>query len=176
MTCLARGSIAAVSFIVALGASLALSPSILESAFALDAAPGPDRGSLHPGLSGETADTRIAALRTALKITGAQSGLWDAVADVMRRQAREQDAMIAAARADRDGEPTAIALLEDRQNLLTREAGAAAELLAAVRPLYAVFSAEQRRVADEFFAQRIGGSRSVRSGPGGLRHGPARAD
>src|SRR5215831_17005918 len=55
-------------------------------------------------LPGERIDARLAYLKTALKITPAQEPQWNALADVLRRQARDRDADIQQRRAARQNQ------------------------------------------------------------------------
>lgn len=115
--------------------------------------PRPERPRLLPS---QLIDARLAYLKTALKITPAQERQWNAFADVMRRQAPERDADIQQFRAERERraqnpaqEPTAIERLERRQQFLAKASSRLSELLTAARPLYASFSPDQKRIADE---------------------------
>ncbi|HEX9465168.1 MAG TPA: Spy/CpxP family protein refolding chaperone [Alphaproteobacteria bacterium] len=105
-------------------------------------------------LPGELIDARLAFLRTALKITPAQEPRWSALADVIRRHAQDRDAEIQQRRAARQNQaqtqpPTAIERLQRRQQNLARAASRLDEVVAAARPLYASFSDDQKKVADE---------------------------
>ena len=106
-------------------------------------------------LPGERIDADLAYLKTALKLTDGQLRAWEPVADVLRAQAKERDAEIAARRSAMEkaaGAPPVgdlIAHLEDRQRKLAAEAEDLAKLETAVKPLYALLSPEQKKTADE---------------------------
>jgi hypothetical protein len=178
MTGFIRKAAAVATFAAALGGSLALAPSILDHALALDAASGLDGDHPHSGLPSEMIEARIAFLRTALQITEAQAKSWEALADVLRKQAKEKDGLITADRAYRETHFTLIQRLEQRQEELTREAADTGELLAVAGPLYAAFSDGQKRMADELLDRRAWGWRDhQRAGePEGPHHGPVRPD
>ncbi len=171
---LSRKAAAAAAFTIALGGSIAVSPAILDSALALDAKSSGDGQQPHMRLPSDMIDARIAYLRTALKITDAQAKPWNAFADVLRKQAKERDAMVTAHRAYRDAKFTVVDRLEKRQKWLTRAASDTAELLTAVQPLYASLSEDQKQTADEFLVHgghwggEHGGGHWGR--PGGMGH------
>jgi periplasmic protein CpxP/Spy len=124
-------------------------------------------------LPGERVEARLAYMKTALKITGAQQLQWDAFADVMRKQAKEADARIQSQREKRAANTerrrlTAIERLEMRQQFMAASSARIGERLAAQKPLYAALSPEQQQVADQLFAGG-GGKHGARGG----RHGRA---
>jgi hypothetical protein len=98
---------------------------------------------------------RIAFLKTELKITDAQQKLWNAVADVMRANATGMGGM-----------PNGMAMMGSAamlpDKLATREKMMAAhleqlrKLKAAVEPLYAALSDEQKKTADELMSGPMG--------------------
>jgi hypothetical protein len=111
---------------------------------------------------------RLAFLRTELKITDAQSKDWETVAQLMRQQdkARRDRFEQMRARMPQPGAqppapPSAIDQLQRRQAAAERRAADLKQFVAAVQPLYASFSDEQKRTADQLLVR--GG------GPG--RHG-----
>jgi len=146
--------IAALSFATALGGSLVVLPLVMDGqAFAFDAkGGGADDGQAerHHLLPSELVEPRLAFLKTALKITDAQSKPWNAFADVMRKQAKEKDAMVTALRAYKDANLTMIDRMEQRQKMLSTAAANLSDLIAVAQPLYASFSDEQKRLANEF--------------------------
>ena len=127
-------------------------------------------------LPGERIEARLAYLKTALKITPAQEQQWSAVADVLRRHARERDAEIQQRRAARQaqrqnqtpGQPpqrqqqTAIERLQQQQQRLATASTRMNELVAAAQPLYASFNDDQKKIADEMLTR--GGRRFGRGG------------
>jgi hypothetical protein len=153
--------IAALSFATALGGSLIILPLVIDGqALAFDAKSGggADDGPSehHHLLPSELVEPRLAFLKTALKITDAQSKQWSAFADVMRKQAKEKDAMVTALRAYKDANLTVIDRMEQRQKMLSTAAANLSDLIAAAQPLYASFSDEQKQLANEFLAPHFG--------------------
>jgi hypothetical protein len=101
----------------------------------------------------------LAYLKTALKLTDAQLPAWEPVAAALRAQAKRRDSDIAAHCAALKADGTQqynspdgiIARLEDRQRKVAAEAQDLAQLVAALKPLYALLSSDQRESADELF-------------------------
>jgi hypothetical protein len=120
-------------------------------------------------------EARLAYIRTALKITPAQQPQWDAFANVHRKHAAAMGERMQERRARFDKEkgaterrrPTAIERHEFQRARLTMAAQRLDELLAVEKPLYAVLSPEQQRVADEVLAPRGRGGRAGHGGQGG---------
>ncbi len=168
---------AGAAFAAAFGASLIAFPLILDSAaFALDAKPGPSQPPERTfPMPGEMVEARLAFARTALKITDAQAAQWNAVADVIRRHAKEMDAKIAEMRARREAEPARgpdafnpIDRMERHRKTMTERATELGELIAAAKPLYATLSDEQKQVADRLLMGGMQGEgRGPHPGPGG---------
>jgi len=158
----------ALAIVTALGTSMAALPLLLDSAQALDAAgdPAAARGDEEHNrpLPSETIEARLAYAKTALKITDAQAKQWNVVADLMRKQAKDQDALITARRAHRDEQPNAIERLELRQKMMANAAARLSDLITAAQPLYATFSDDQKHLADDLLERRFSGFR------GGFRH------
>jgi hypothetical protein len=102
-------------------------------------------------------EARLAYIRTALKITDAQTPQWNAYADLVRRIARDTEQRIQSFRSQmqsRTQRPTVIERLERQQSFLSAAVTRLNELLAVEKPLYAVLTPEQQRVADEVLAPR----------------------
>ncbi len=104
-------------------------------------------------LPGERIEARLAYIKTALKITPAQEPQWNALADVLRRQARDRDADIQQRRDARQNQsqaaaPTAIERLERQQEMLSKASARMSDLVTAAKPLYATFNDDQKKVAD----------------------------
>jgi len=153
--------VAALSFATALGGSLIVLPLLMDGqAFALDAksegAAQDGQPEHHHLLPSETIEPRLAYLKTALKITDAQTKQWTALADVMRKQAKDRDTTITAMRAYQDVKTSVIDRMERRQKMMSKGATDLSELIAAVEPLYTSFSEDQKRLADEFLAPHFG--------------------
>lgn len=98
---------------------------------------------------------QLAYFRTELRVTDAQSPQWNAFADVVRAQSQTlQRAYMRAMQAA--GQPTpAPAQLEFRAALLRAQLDATQAVAAAVAPLYAALSDEQKRTADELMAEHL---------------------
>lgn len=107
------------------------------------------------GLPFEHVEGRIAFLRTELKITDAQKPQWDAFADALRANAKAHQAMheqmtqggMRAAWPER---------LAARQKMLTMHLDSLKTLEAAAKPLYAVLTDEQKKLADQFLSGPMG--------------------
>jgi hypothetical protein len=125
------------------------------------AGPPPDRPRLEhaeaaldlPPLPGAMIDAHLAFLKTALKVTDAQTQAWDAVTDVLRDQAKRRDAdMLARRKARKDAQPSDLPdMLQDRQHMAVEEADDLSRLLIAFKPFYVMLSAEQKETADHLF-------------------------
>ena len=102
-------------------------------------------------------EARLAYLKTALKITDAQTPQWNAYADFRRNQAREMTERMKSWRA-RDGEQrghrefNAIERIEFMQSRLAESLHRLNQLLEVEKPLYESLSPEQKKVADEVLA------------------------
>jgi hypothetical protein len=122
----------------------------------------------------ERVEAQLAYLKTALRITPAQEAQWNAYAEVRRKHAREAAERIEQFRARRaehqhEARPSAIERLERRQAMMALASTRLNETLAALKPLYAALSAEQRQIADELLAPRGRGGFGHRGA-----HGPGR--
>jgi hypothetical protein len=107
-----------------------------------------------PPLPGTMIEAHLAFLKTALKVTDAQMSAWNAVADVLREQAKRHDAEIAARRKmhDEAGQPPDLpTILQDRQRMAVEESDDLSKLLTALKPFYVMLSAEQKEIADQLF-------------------------
>ena len=98
---------------------------------------------------------RLAFLKTELKITDAQLPLWNAVADAMRANAKTMGDM---AGGMMGGSQTATLpdKLAMREKMMTAHLEALHKFKAAVDPLYAALSEEQKKTADELLAGPMG--------------------
>ena len=110
------------------------------------------RGERSTGMTGlmsgraKHVEGRIAFLKTELTITDAQLPLWNAVAGAMRDQARSMATMS----GERTGTlPERVAALD---KVMAARLDAVHKLKAAVDPLYAALTDEQKKVADELTA------------------------
>jgi hypothetical protein len=89
---------------------------------------------------------RIAFLKAELKITDAQLSQWNTFADALRGNARQTAEMLATA-----GQATALNApdrLDRREKMLTSMLAMVRSTKAALSPLYAVLSNEQKKLAD----------------------------
>jgi hypothetical protein len=107
-----------------------------------------------PPLPGAMIEAHLAFLKTALKVTDAQAQAWNAVADVLREQAKRHDAEITAhrkAREEASQPPDLPTVLQDRQRMAVEESDDLSKLLIALTPFYVLLSAEQKETADHLF-------------------------
>lgn len=98
---------------------------------------------------------RIAFLKTELKITDAQLPLWNAVAEAMRGTAK-----------DMAGMPNCMSMMQSsgtlpeklaaREKAMTAHLESFRKLKAAVEPLYAALSDEQKKTADQLMVGPMG--------------------
>jgi len=116
---------------------------------------------------GNRLERRLDFLRTELRITAAQQRLWDDFATVVRAEAEQAPGPDVDRRDDRGRDfdrrddvrgrndagrftpPSVVERLERRQQNLAQRAASTDHVLTALRPLYAAFSEDQRRAADE---------------------------
>ena len=140
----------AYSLAALLGAA-SMSAAFAQPAPAPGAAPAPrteNRAFTRPT---ERVEARLAYIKTALKVTGAQQPQWDAYANAVRKEAQQMDERMQTwrqQRAERGTRPNAIQRLERLQTFHTEQANRAGELLAVEKPLYAALSPEQQAIAD----------------------------
>jgi hypothetical protein len=105
----------------------------------------------------ERVEARLAYVKTALKITDNQQTLWNAYADVVRRNAQTMEQRFAQFRAQRQGRaqrPNAVERLERQQVMYTNAAARLNEILSVQKPLYEALSPEQQKVADVVLVPR----------------------
>jgi hypothetical protein len=93
---------------------------------------------------------RIAFLKAELKITDAQQTLWNAVADVMRSDAKSMGGMAMM------GAATLPDKLASREKTLAARLDQLRKLTAVVEPLYAAFDSDQKKTADELMSGPMG--------------------
>jgi len=168
-------ALATTAFLSTLGCTLVLLPLAFDgTALALDTkAPGMEGPAHHWPSASDRVEARIAYAKTALKITDAQTKQWNAVADLLRKEAKERDAEMQARRGmNHDVKMTAIDRLDQRQKMLTKAAASTAEMLAVAKPLYAVLSDEQKQTADELLMPKWGKGRWGHEGHGPEGQGP----
>jgi protein CpxP len=139
------------------------------------------KGHMQPA---QRAEAELAYWKTALKITPAQEAQWNTVADLVRKQAATMtEHMKSRSGQKRPAEGgSAIERLERQQSHMAQGAQhmgegarAMAEFVNAAKPLYASFSDDQKKVADELLASRrhgMGGhhGRGMMGGGPMMRH------
>jgi cell fate (sporulation/competence/biofilm development) regulator YlbF (YheA/YmcA/DUF963 family) len=110
----------------------------------------------HHMMPSQLVEARLAYMKTALQITPAQSTQWNALADVLRKQAKARDEKFTemhqkmeSMKAGGDTRPDPITMMEHRQKMMTDAAANMAEFIAAAKPLYASFSDSQKEIAGE---------------------------
>ena len=137
----------------------------------LDRRFGPmDRGGDRFARPEERLERRLAFLHNELRITPAQERGWQALAAVLRDEARDRMRDVFGRRDRNGGAPSVVDRLEDRQHRMAERSADLDRILRVVRPLYASFSAEQKRTADRLMFQPEGGprfgKRAARGAPG----------
>jgi hypothetical protein len=99
---------------------------------------------------------RIAFLKTELKITDAQQPLWNAVGDAMRANAKDMAAMMPVMQSMMQPSGTLPEKLDGREKAMTAHLEALRKLKAAIDPLYAALSDEQKKTADQLMVGPMG--------------------
>ena len=150
----------AVSALALLAGAASLAP--LAQTFAQAAPPAPQAAPAmprhgHDWSPSRHVEGRIAYLKAELKITPQQEAAWTQVADAMRANAHDADALVAQMRSQRDSgqKPNAVQRLELRGRFAALRAQSNDRLLAAFRPLYASLTPDQQQAADHL----LGGHR-----------------
>ncbi len=108
----------------------------------------------------ERVEARLAYLKTALKITDAQNSQWNAFADLVRKNAQEREHWFKSRQAGEGGRraqqrPNAIERIERAQSIHATAVSRLNQLLEVTKPLYAVLSPEQQKVADVVLSPRF---------------------
>ena len=116
-------------------------------------------------------ERRLAYLHSQLRITPMQESAWAAFTAVLREEARDRDGIQASAINDRNpfrgrsdsrddragdarqGPPSVVERLEARRRIIAERSTDLDRILTALRPLYASFTADQRRTADRLMFQ-----------------------
>jgi orotidine-5'-phosphate decarboxylase len=105
----------------------------------------------------EHLEGRIAFLKTELKITDAQQSQWNAFADALRNNAKKVAAMKALMpAAGQSGSMTAPERFERIDKIMTGMSEIVRSTKAAVDPLYAVLTPEQKKTADALLRGPMG--------------------
>ena len=107
------------------------------------------------GMMAGHVEGRLAFLKTELKITDAQLPLWNAVADAIRANAKSMSAMMSDAMMGSQTAtlPDKLAL---REKMITAHLDALRRFKAAVDPLYAALSDDQKKTADQLLMGPMG--------------------
>jgi len=100
----------------------------------------------------DAVETRIKDLHQKLKITPAQEAQWNAVAQVMRQNAHELDAVLNE-RAQKLHAMNAVEDLRSYEKLADAHADGLKKLVPAFEALYNTMSEEQKKTADTVFAR-----------------------
>ena len=108
------------------------------------------------GSMADHVEGRIAFLNTELKMTDAQQPLWNAVADAMRANANEMAAMMPMMQSMMQPSGTLPEKLAGREKAMTAHLEALRKLKAAIDPLYAALSDQQKKTADQLMVGPMG--------------------
>jgi len=108
------------------------------------------------GSMADHVEGRIAFLKTELKITDAQQPLWNAVGDAMRANAKDMAAMMPMMQSMMQPSGTLPEKLAGREKAMTAHLEALRKLKAAIDPLYAALSDEQKKTADQLVVGPMG--------------------
>jgi hypothetical protein len=103
----------------------------------------------------EHLDGKLAFIKAELKITDAQTPQWNSFVDGFRAQA-QKTAQHCAVKKHGEMGGSVIDRLDHMQHHLTMHMDYLQAIKAALQPLYGVLSDEQKKVADEIIAPRIG--------------------
>lgn len=141
-----------------IGTTLPVTPSLAQPAApgASTAAPAPERQERmrEMRMPSRHIEGRLAFLHTELKITDAQKPQWDRLAQVMRDNAKAMDQLVEQRRGGGDRDASAADRLDQRARFAEVRAASAKSFAEAFRPLYDSFSDEQKKTANDLFAQR----------------------
>jgi hypothetical protein len=95
-------------------------------------------------------EARINQLHERLRVSGAQAEQWNAIAAIMRANAKQISDLVADKQA-RDKTMTAIDDLRAYEEIAATHAQGVKRLAEAFEPFYAGMTAEQKKVADDVF-------------------------
>lgn len=141
--------------------------AIAGTAPASQAQPAPDQVKIEQHVErpapGRFIEGRLAFLRTELKLSDAQLPLFERLAEETRAGAAAMQARHAERKAQDRAQPASAVERLEKRNAVMKEASAAGErFLAALKPLYAALSDEQRQTADQLFARHGGRHHGMR--------------
>lgn len=100
------------------------------------------------------ADSRLAGLKSELKITAAQESAWKAFADQAKQQAEAMQKLMSS--AEGSAQATAPERLEQRNQIMKKRQEQMEKGTAAFKDLYAALSPEQKTLADQHFGMMGG--------------------
>jgi len=103
---------------------------------------------------GKHIEGRLAFLRAEIGITGAQTPVWNAFADSVRKASKDMAASMPMHAMDSKGDW--LSNLERREKAMTSHAESLRAIRTAAQPLYAALSEEQKRTANELMAGPMG--------------------
>jgi len=101
---------------------------------------------------GDPVEARIKELHERLHVTGAQTEQWEAIAAVMRDNAKSIAALVADKRS-RENSMTATDDLHAYEEIAAAHAESVKKLANAFDPFYAGMTADQKKVADDVFRE-----------------------
>jgi hypothetical protein len=104
----------------------------------------------------EHTEGRLAFLKTELKITDAQLSLWNNFAQAVRDNAKAMGSMMQGGVVGANQSVTLPEKLTIRERMMTAHLEALRKLKTAVDPLYAAFTDEQKKAADQLMLGPIG--------------------
>ena len=139
----------ALAAVLAGGAAVALGPVVAAAQSQQTPQQQPQRPHRAAFDPGRHIEGRIAYLKAELKITDAQQPQFDALANVMRDNAKAMHDAFQTLRGDRSQPQTALSRMEARAKFAQLRADGDAKMLAAFRPLYQAMSPDQQKAADE---------------------------
>jgi hypothetical protein len=146
-------SLAAATFLGALALTVSLNPAAAQTDTAAAPAAKPKA---HKPAAGQTPEEHVEAhladLKAKLKITDAEAPQWDALATVMRDNAKEAEERIATRNANTSA-TTAVDDLKNYAAIAQGHADGVKKMEAAFEALYAVMPDDQKKNADDVFAQ-----------------------
>jgi len=125
------------------------------------AGPGGGRGAPPPQAGGGDVDRQIADLKKQLKITPQQEPQFNAFAEVMRNNARDEEAQMRQAGANQ--RPNAVDALKQAQQMAEMQSNGLKRLVPAFQALYDSLSDPQKKTAD----QVLGGGEEAGGPPQG---------
>lgn len=118
-----------------------------------------------PRYDAATVEARIKRLHDRLRITAAETELWNQVAQVMRDNARDLDTLVRA--RDHDARTmSAVDNLRNYQKIADAHADGLKKLVPAFTALYDAMPDSQKATADAVFGRRVSGHAAAKPGKG----------